>query len=186
MGLPRNPHNVLFFAGVLFVDQEIYDQALIRIEESLGEVVMETPPVLWSCSSYYKDEMGGPIVRRFIFFKRLRSPEHLAESKLATNSVESFFAKDGRRRINIDPGYIHPAKIVLASTKDYSHRIYLKDGIYAEVTLHFRNGKFEPHVNTYREFQDERNLKNFYMARRLYFLLRGDQKTSISPSSVSS
>lgn len=186
MGLPRNPQSVLFFTGVLFVNEEVYDQALFRLEEFFGEVVMESPPVLWNCSAYYKEEMGEPIFRRFVFFKSLKFPDSLAESKLATNRIEASFSVDGKRKINIDPGYMHPAKIVLASTKDYSHRIYLRDGIYAEVTMLFQRGRFDPHVNTYREFQDERNLRYFYMARRLYFLLRDERGGAISPSSVSS
>lgn len=182
MGLPRNPQSVLFFAGILFVSEEVYDEALVRLEESFGEVVMQSAPVLWNCSNYYKEEMGEPIFRRFVFFKSLKAPDYLAESKLATNRIEAFFSVDGRRKINIDPGYMHPAKLVLASTKDYAHRIYLQSGIYAEATLIFRHGRFEPHVNTYREFQDERNLKIFYIARRLYFMLRADDK---SPTSLS-
>ncbi|TAN42811.1 MAG: DUF4416 family protein [Nitrospirae bacterium] len=182
MGLPRNPHSVLFFTGMLFTDEGIYDAALTKLEDFFGEAVMESAPVRWDCSAYYREEMGEPIFRRFIFFKNLKFPDSLAASKLFTNGIEASFSVDGRRKINIDPGYMHPAKIVLASTKDYSHRIYLRDGIYAEVTLLFQKGRFESHVNTYREFQEERNLKTFYMARRLYFLLREGQKQTISPS----
>lgn len=171
MGIPRSPENALLFIGTLFSDEDFYFKAQQILEESFGDIAMEGPLTKWEFSDYYKEELGEHIYRRFIFFKRLIKQDVLASIKLATNEIEKALSSNGKRNINLDPGYLTPAKIVLASTKDYSHRIYLKDGIYAEVTLIFKKGKFIPHINTYNDFKDERYLDLFMTARRLFSLL---------------
>lgn len=172
MGSPTPPEKALLFTGTLFSNEDYYTKARQSLERIFGEIVMETPAIRWEFSAYYKDELGEPIYRRFIFFKNLIEQENLSTIKLTTNEIEKSLSSDGKRNINLDPGYMTPAKIVLASTKDYSHRIYLKDGIYAEVTLIFKKGQFIPHINTYKDYQDEKYLRIFMMARRLLGILR--------------
>lgn len=177
MGIPKPPEKAILFVGTLFSKNEYYFQAIQSLGKFFGEVIMESPLIKWDFSDYYKKEIGEPIYRRFIFLKNLIEQENLSDIKLTTNDIEKSLSSDGKRNINLDPGYLTPAKIVLASTKDYSHRIYLKDGIYGEVTLIFRQGRFVPHINTYRDFQDERYLRLLMIARKLLFLLK---KQSIS------
>lgn len=172
MGSPTSPEKVLLFTGTLFSNEDYYIEARQSLERIFGEIVMETPAIRWEFSDYYKDELGEPIYRRFVFFKNLMEQENLSTIKLTTNEIEKNLSSDGKRNINLDPGYLTPAKIVLASTKDYSHRIYIKDGIYAEVTLIFKKGQFIPHINTYKDYQDEKYLRIFMMARRLLGILR--------------
>lgn len=172
MGIPNPPDKALLFVGTLFSNHDYYIEATQSIERVFGEIVMETPAIRWDFSDYYKYELGESIYRKFVFFKNLIQQENLSTIKLITNELEKNLSSDGKRNINLDPGYLTPAKIVLASTKDYSHRIYLKDGIYAEVTLIFKNGQFIPHINTYKDYQDERYLRIFMMARRLLGILR--------------
>ncbi|MEW6740237.1 MAG: DUF4416 family protein [Nitrospirota bacterium] len=172
MGSPTPPEKALLFIGTLFSNEDYYIEARQSLERIFGEIVMETPVIRWEFSDYYKDELGEPVYRRFIFFKNLMEQENLSTIKLTTNEIEKNLSSDGKRNINLDPGYLTPAKIVLASTKDYSHRIYLKDGIYAEVTLIFKKGQFIPHINTYKDYQDEKYLRIFMMARRLLSILR--------------
>jgi len=171
MGIPKSPERALLFIGALFSKEDFYFKALRIIKESFGEIIMEGPMLSWEFSDHYKDELGGPVYRRFVFFRDLIEQDKLTSIKLTTNWIENRLSFDGKRNINLDPGYLTPAKIVLASTKDYSHRIYLKDGIYAEVTLIFRRGKLVPHINTYRDFKDERYLNLFMTARTLLKLL---------------
>ncbi|BCB96628.1 hypothetical protein JZK55_15500 [Dissulfurispira thermophila] len=176
MGSPTPPDKALLFIGTLFSNEDYYIEAQQSLERIFGEIVMETPAIKWDFSDYYKDELGESIYRRFVFFKKLIHQENLSTIKLITNELEKSLSSDvngvRRRNINLDPGYLTPAKIVLASTKDYSHRIYLKDGIYAEVTLIFKKGQFIPHINTYRDYQDEKYLRIFMIARKLLNILR--------------
>jgi len=171
MGSPRQPGRALLFVATLWPKEECILRSLPLLDQSFGEVAMESPSILWEFSDYYREELGQPLYRRFLFFRRLIDPGDLAEIKLRTNAIEDSLAKDNRRNINIDPGYLTPAKIVLASTKDYSHRIYLRDGIYGEVTLIFKKGAYIPHLNTYRDYRDERYHRIFMLGRTLLSLL---------------
>jgi len=173
MGIPKPPEKAILFIGALFSSIECYGEAFRTLQETCGEVLMETPRFPWDYSDHYKNEMGGPLFKRFMFFRDFIEPDALSGIKLAANELEIKLSTEGKRNINLDPGYLTPAKIVLASTKDYSHRIYLKDGIYAETTLIFSKEKeaYVPNINTYNDYKDERNLKFFLLARELFFLL---------------
>ncbi|MCL0085077.1 DUF4416 family protein, partial [Thermodesulfovibrionales bacterium] len=133
-----------------------------------GEIIMEGPAIKWDFSDHYKGEIGEPLYRRFIFLRKLVEQENLSTIKLLTNKIEENLSIDGKRNVNLDPGYLTLAKIVLASTKDYAHRVYLRNGIYADLTLLFREGQFVPHINTYKDYQDERHLSVFMIARKLF------------------
>jgi hypothetical protein len=97
--------------------------------------------------------------------------DRIAEIKYRTNRIESeVFSSGGRRRVNIDPGYLTNAKVVLATTKDYGHRIYLADGIYVEVTLRYnaKEKTFLPWQWTFRDYQREESLRFFRALRDIY------------------
>lgn len=115
--------------------------------------------------------MGTGLLRTFVFFERLLDPEKLASVKNMTNLIEKRLshATSGNRRINIDPGYITEAKVVLASTKDFSHRVYIGRNIYAEVTLQFREqGRtFVALEHTYPDFRRKDMIELFNRARGL-------------------
>lgn len=172
MGIPCPPGKAFLFIGTLFSNVDYYVQAKQFLEKSFGEIVMEGPAIKWDFSDYYRKELGDSIYRRFLFFRNTIEQDSLASIKLTTNTIERELSSNGRRNINLDPGYLTHAKIVLASTKDYSHRIYLREGIYAEVTLIYKNGKFIPHINTYKDYCDERYLRLFIIARSLLHLLK--------------
>lgn len=168
MGKPGKPKKVLLFVGTLFSNEDYYFKAKDLLENIFGQILFESPKMLWDYSDYYTNELGSPIQRRFIFFRNLISEEDIAEIKLKTNEIEEAVSVNNKRTINLDPGYIGLAKVVLATTKDYCHRIYLKKGIYAEVTLIFKDGSFQPHINTYRDYATEDYVKLFNLARTLY------------------
>jgi hypothetical protein len=155
----------MLFVGTLYCQEEVYLKSKEKLISMFGPVFMETSAMPWEYTDYYKEELGSPILRRFIFFENLITQDEIADIKLRTNTLEAEFSVDGKRRINLDPGYLTPAKIVLASTKDYSHRIYLGRGIYAEVTLIYSKGRFHPHIYTYRDYQDEKYLEIFMDVR---------------------
>ena len=174
MGKTRSPEKTFLFVGALYSNQEHYLKAYRLLKDSFGEVVMETPPFRWDFSDHYKQEMGEPLYRRFLFFRDFIEPDILSDIKLATNNIERDMSIDGKRCINLDPGYLTLAKIVLASTKDYSHRIYLKDGIHAEVTLIYskETKEYLPNINTYNDYKDERHKKIFLLARQLFQMMQ--------------
>jgi hypothetical protein len=101
--------------------------------------------------------MGDALQRKFIAFERLISPEALVRIKLAANARELTLSRaaavDAPRRINLDPGYLDATKLVLASTKDQAHRLYLSQGIYAEVTLLYHHKAFHPFIYTYEDYR---------------------------------
>lgn len=167
MGTPRIPFKALLFSGILYSSDYWYFKALECLVSKFGEIAMYSPPIVWDFSDYYRDELGENIKRRFVFFKNLIEQEELAGIKITTNELEEILSSDNRRNVNLDPGYLTPAKIVLASTKDYSHRVYLRGGIYAEVSLIYKKNSFVPHLNTYKDFKDERYKEIFMTARKL-------------------
>ena len=117
--------------------------------------------------------MGTDLNKQFLAFERLIDPAALADIKRQTNDWEAEYAALGRhaepRPLNLDPGYITPAKLVLASTKDHAHRIYLRDGIYAEVTLAYRHRQWQPLEWTYPDYRRE-DYQRFFTRCRDYLL----------------
>jgi len=128
--------------GILFHGAIDLKEVMIELEEKWGTVETISDRYLFSLgSNYYENEMGQPLYRVFCSFKKLISPETLASQKLLTQSIEAKWSQlyeHVPRPLNLDPGYIARGRMVLATTKDFSHRIYLHSGIYAEVTLMFR------------------------------------------------
>lgn len=161
------PEPAVLFVGTLYCDAEIFKRSKEILEQNFGDILLESPSAVWDYSSYYKDELGWPLFRQFIFFKDLIDPGILSDFKLKTNEVEDALSSEGKRHINLDPGYLTLSKIVLASTKNYAHRIYLDKGIYGEVTLIFRNGVYTPHDFTYRDYRDGMYIDIFMNVRAL-------------------
>lgn len=154
MGQVRPVSLVKLLAGLIAADQSLFQAVTERLEKEWGLVDCASEIMDFTYTRYYEEEMGSPLYRRFVSFQKLIDPGALAGKKLFTNSLESEFAREGgKRKINIDPGYLAPAKLVLATTKDRSHRIYLGQGIYAEVTLFYYRGKFEPLPWTYPDYR---------------------------------
>ncbi len=144
MGKIRVIPNVRPLAGVLAADQNLLAQVRERITGELGPILVATEPFLFNYTEYYTKEMGAGLWRQYLVLSQLRPAEELPEWKLASNAWETQLGLNDHngRRVNIDPGYLAPGKLVLASTKDHEQRLYLRSGIYAEVTLRIRNGRF--------------------------------------------
>ncbi len=155
MGKIKPPEPALLFIGTLYSDNSIFNQALTLLEDNFGNILFLSPSINWNYSSYYKDELGWPIFRQFVFFEDLIDPSTLPEIKIQTNKIEGILSFENKRRINLDPGYLTLSKIVLASTKNYAHRIYLGKGIYAEITLIYKGGTYIPHIFTYKDYQEK-------------------------------
>jgi hypothetical protein len=106
-------------------------------------------------TDYYDEELGTPITRRIVAFDALRPLDELADIKLWTNAVEGRFAVDGRRRFNLDPGFITMQSLVLATGKNFSHRIYLRDGIWADLTLMWQRKRWVDFPWTFPDYAGE-------------------------------
>lgn len=185
MGTPHPPEKALLFLALLFASREIITAALPALKKRFGDVLIESPDSAWSHSHYYDQEIGTPVIRRFIFFRSLFDASTLPDIKLETNALECIFSENGNRRINIDPGYITSSKVVLASAKDYSHRLYLGKGIYGEVALYFQGNRFNPMPYTYQDYKDQKGLDMFISARKELKKLTGSVRQAPNYPGVS-
>jgi len=172
MGQIRQAEPVKLFVGMLSAYPGALADAESALAETLGPVDARSDLFAHKFTEYYRDEMGHPLVRLFVSFERLIEPERLAPIKHLTNEVEARMAADGGwpvvRPMNLDPGYIAPSKLVLASTKDYSHRIHLREGIYGEVTLLFARGRWQELPWTYPDYRTEGYHAFFGQVREAY------------------
>ena len=146
--------SVKLFTGLIFGEFESYHSTLEELERKFGPIQFESETFEFDHTDYYEKEMGPKLKRGFVAFTRSVSPEQIKEAKLATARMEKKSAdSSGRRRINIDPGTVGLANMVLASTKDFAHRIYLGEGIFAEVSMLYRDRSFRPLPWTYPDYQ---------------------------------
>ncbi|MCX5777723.1 MAG: DUF4416 family protein [Elusimicrobia bacterium] len=166
MGTIHVEKPVKLFAGIIAADDALLQRAKKLLAYCWGDIDTESEVVPFTFTDYYAPEMGDNLLRCWVSFPGLRSPSCLAAVKRASNDIEQSCATDGKRRMNIDPGYVTPAKVVLASTKDYSHRIYLSDGIYAEVTMMFQKGSYVFLPWTYSDYQSKAALQFFNRIRK--------------------
>lgn len=171
MAAIRQPIPVKLFVGMISSEPSLFDECAELLSAEFGPLDLRAPIVAWDKTEYYRQEMGTGLQRTFVFFERLLDPEQLASIKHKTNLVEKRLshAASSHRRINLDPGYITEAKVVLASTKDFSHRVYIGQHIYAEVTLQFREqGRtFVALEHTYPDFRRKDLIELFNGARGL-------------------
>jgi len=159
MGKAKKPETVKLVIGMLAKNPELFDNAEEFFVKKFGPVDYRSPVIPFNYTDYYNKEIGYPLKREFISFKKPVYPQKIAAIKLLSNRLEDQFSLNQKRRINIDPGYISDAKFVLATTKDYSHRIYLNNGIYAEVTLVWRKSGFTPLEWTYPDYRSSEYIK---------------------------
>lgn len=157
---------------------------LLLAENSLRKGYGEVDPLQkilpFDYTDYYYDEMGNPLKRKLMAFSRLFDKEKLYQSKIVSNRIEERMAEGGRRRVNIDPGYITEAKLVLFTTKDYSHRIYAGGGIFSEVTLFFQEGTFKAWPWTYPDYASGEMIDYFNRVRQSYIDEVRKKKTKVS------
>ena len=146
MGQIQSPEPVKLFVGMLSAYPGAFAEAEARLGHVLGKADLHSDMFAHEFTDYYRDEMGHPLLRYFISLEDPIPPERLVTIKRLTNEIEADIASRGEwpvaRPVNLDPGYVAPSKLVLASVKDFAHRIYLGDGIYAEVTLQYRRGEW--------------------------------------------
>lgn len=180
MAKPSSPLPAKLIVGMISGFDDAFQLAESRLSEIYGPIDSRSDIFLFDMTSYYESEMGADLKRIFLSFASPIAPDRIADIKLQTNELELEIARSRdwgvSRPINLDPGYVTSSKLVLATTKDFSHRIHLAEGIYAEVTLRFRKGCFEPWPWTYPDYKTEGYIAWFTEVRKLYLAgLKRDQ-----------
>jgi hypothetical protein len=160
MGTIKPPPQAKLIAAIMVSTSDLFTEAKHALERCFGPIDLESDMYSFTFTSYYEEEMGERLEKQIVSFDRLIEKDTLSSSKIQSNQIEARFAfRDGdtiRRRVNIDPGYVNDSKLVLASTKNFSHRVYLGDGIFAEVTLRYlRTGGYQPLEWTYPDYRTD-------------------------------
>jgi hypothetical protein len=173
MARPRPARPVKLIVGMLGGDVDLLRRARQLLKHDFGEIDLESDLWPFDQTDYYEEEMGPGLQRWFLSFARVIRPESLPEIKRHTNELEERIAGQAMlperpRPVNLDPGYVDLNKLVLATTKDRDHRIYLNQGIYAEVTLRYRDGAWQPWPWTYPDYQQPHYLEFFERVRQIY------------------
>ncbi len=172
MGNVHQPLPVKLFIGMLSPEPALFDACAHILKKAYGPLESESAVLPWDKTDYYRDEMGPSLLRKFLFFAQVIDPGELPLIKNYTNTLEKqYVVSDGvhaLRRINLDPGYVTEAKVVLATTKDFAHRVYIGNGMYAEVTLRFdaKKRSFEPQEHTYPDYRTREYLELFNEVRK--------------------
>jgi len=150
---------VKLIIGILAADQQCLHAAIEAIEDKFDRTDLVSDVWPFTQTDYYRDQTGPNILRQFVSIERLIDPGRLAKIKLKTNKLEQKLAARLRmplpRPVNLDPGIIEASKLILASTKNYSHRIYIGKKMYAEVTLIFDKGSWCPLPYTYPDYRQQ-------------------------------
>ncbi len=176
MGTPGQPKPVQYFTSVIFSEEEVLAPVGDALAALLGKKAGSTAVAPFDLTRYYEKEMGRDLRRVFFRFEPLRSREELAEVKIATNEIEQKLCHEGSRRVNIDPGYLSLEQVILATTKGYSHRVYLGKGIYADLTLMYQDGSFRQLQWTYTDYGSEECILMFNDWREEYRTALREQK----------
>ncbi|NOZ58469.1 MAG: DUF4416 family protein [Euryarchaeota archaeon] len=153
------------FVAVMFREEDVLASALDELEESFGEVDLRSEVFDFNFTRYYEAEFGAGLRKLFAGFAGPFERDRLVEAKLTCLEIERRLSRRGRRRVNLDPGYVTLHSVVLSSRKDRAHRIYLGEGVFAEVTLLYQRGRYRPLPWSYADYRTE-VAQSFFLAAR--------------------
>ncbi len=168
MSRPYEPQKVKLICSLFSSENALVETTIRRLEEMYGKADWISDGLFFDRTRYYEKEMGWPLHRRFISFGPLIFPDRLVDVKIQTNEIEQQHTVEGNRKINIDPGYVSPERLVLATGKNFTHRIYLARGIYADLTLIFQKGSFRTLEWTFPDYADPEIIACFNQVRADY------------------
>lgn len=173
MGELRPRENVMLVLAAFSRHEQALAWARSKAEAEFGPVALASELFPFEHTSYYASVMGEPLRKQFLAFEQLIELDALPEIKLRTNDWEAELAASGQyaeqRPLNLDPGYLGLGKLVLATTKDHAHRIYLRQGIFAEVTLRYdRDAGWQPNPWTFADYREPPLLSFLEQCRRKY------------------
>jgi hypothetical protein len=166
----KKPKPVKLIIGILAADAECLQRAVETVTKEFGATDLASDVWPFDKTDYYKEQTGERILRQFVSIEMLIDPGELAAIKHATNRLEQELARQLKREVsrpvNLDPGLIEPSKLVLATTKNYSHRIYIGNEMYAEVTLIYDKGAWSAMPYTYPDYRQQFYIDFFEKIRR--------------------
>ncbi len=168
MSRPRQAEAVKLVMSVISAEDEVFRDAMQILAAHFGRTDFISVRMRFDYTNYYEKEMGKFLIRRMVSFDEHVSPESLPDIKLLTNRVEDQYSSEGQRKINIDPGYMSAAHLILATGKGYAHRPYLRDGIYADLALIFTDGAFRALPWTYPDYAGQEVMTLLYKIRSKY------------------
>lgn len=169
MGKEEGFKKVKLFAGFIYHDPEVYRNVKLDLTRRFSPVDLESASFSFDKTTYYDGEMGSPLYKRFVSFQALIHPESLPDIKLLTNQLENELALDGKRVINIDPGFLSDANVILATTKNHYHRVPLAKGIYAHIEYVIKKKNTLTTLEwTYPDFRTPRYMEFFKRLIPLY------------------
>ncbi len=184
MSDPQPAEAVKLIASLFSGDGRTLGNAVQILSGEYGRVDFISAPMAFAYTDYYRNEFGDSLIRRLVAFHRLIQPDSLPDVKLWTNSLECRLSEKGRRKVNIDPGYLAKAHLILATGKGYSHRPYLRGGIYADLTLVYRSKAFQTLPWTYPDYAGEEMIGMLTRIREQYLLQLKTTEEDDSPTTV--
>jgi hypothetical protein len=178
MGEISQPEPVLLILAAFSRHGEALEWGREKAAAAWGPVALASERFVFDATDYYAPTMGAPIEKCFFAFQRLIDSAGLVELKWQTNAWEAEYAEQGGhaepRPLNLDPGYLTPAKLVLASTKDHAHRMYLSRGIFAEVTLYYKDRRWHERDWTFADYR-RADYQQFFSECRQYLRSKGQE-----------
>jgi hypothetical protein len=173
MSRPKSPEPAKLITGLFTSEKSLCTPVVTELEKQFGPVDYISRWLVFDYTDYYAAEMGGALFRRLLSFKRLIEQDQLPHIKNFSNALELKWMRDDKRRINLDPGYLLPSRFVLATGKNFAHRIYIGHSIYADLTLLYENGRFQTLPWTYPDYADPGLQAVLNQIRKKYMETRG-------------
>lgn len=168
MGRITRQRPVKLITSLIYRDAAMLERAEERLKRMYGPLEAFGKTLPFDYTDYYFQEFGNPLWRKMICFRKMMSVENISGVKLATNALEDRLREHGKRTVNIDPGYLNDAKLVLLTTKDYIHRIHIGKCVFAESTLYFKGGSFRSWPWSYRDYASPEMVEYFNAVRKIY------------------
>ncbi len=170
MSQPKYPESVKLISSIFSNNKNFLNTSIEELSNQLGLFDYISEFMSFDYTDYYEKEMGISLVRRFISFENLVRPESLPDVKHITDKIEKGLSREGKRQVNIDPGYLSQAHLILATGKGYTHRPYLRDGIYADLTLIYRDNTFQSLDWTYPDYSGKEITGMLSTIRKKYII----------------
>ncbi len=171
MSIQHDPIPVKLILSMITSDNIYFKEVIKAAEDFWGKIDFLSEKLSFNHTAYYEEEMGGGLFRKICSFEKLISPERLPSIKIQCSSFEAMFLDErGKRRVNVDPGYMAREKMVLATFKNFSHRIYLGKGAYGDLVLVYRDKDFRALDWTFPDYSSQEMLKVLNVIRDRYVM----------------
>ncbi len=166
MSKPSYPQKAVLSAGIMFSDQSFFKKSVDELKKSFGNLLFISRSFDFCYTDYYAKEMGASLLKRFVFFKKFVEQDKLPDIKHIAWDIEEKLSIDNKRRVNIDPGLLTMEKFILSTGKNYSHRIYMGKGVFADLNLVFKNDDFQEFEWTYPDYRQDETKRILLIVRK--------------------